>query len=906
MVVGNTCVKGGIRVDCLQSSQQACESKGCCWDPINKDKEEGKVGGVPWCYKQNPAVKGYELVSVKNTPNGLSGLLRVYDPTPLYGPDIQTLSFDVMMETESRIRVKITDSANQRWEVPNVVKTSAPVNKPTNTNYDFSYTSKPFGFAIRRKSNNEVIFNTTSNPQSPFNGLIFKDQYIEISSQLDNRSPLNVYGLGEHIVSLRLPLNSMYTLFAADRGTPKNTNLYGVHPFYLSHNSATLSSNGVFLLNSNGMDIYLSENSITYRTIGGVLDFYFFTGPHPEDVIQQYHQVIGTPYLPPLWSLGFHQCRWGYKTIGDVQTVVDKYRSNNIPLDTMWNDIDYMDKYYGFTYDPVNYPENQVQAFVNNLNQNHQHYVVITECGIPKPNIPNYAPWNDAIAMNVFLKNPAGQPFIGQVWPGLTSWPDYTHVNATKYWTKQIQTFLQTKAAASGLWLDMNEASNFCNGACGPNQLAKSRGVTSSSPPALPSSVSPATSSYREGFDPVNPPYPINNGNSREALNTKAIAMDTRGSYTIQYNAHSMYGMTEANVTRAVLEQVRGKRAFVLSRSTFAGHGHYAAHWLGDNVSDYDDLYEAIPGILSFQMFGVTLVGADICGFGGKSNEELCTRWIQVGAFYPFSRNHNAIGSPSQELYVWPSVAAVSREVLGIRYSLLPYFYTLFAQAHRFGGGVWNPLFFEFSNDTQTFGIDKQFLVGKHILVSPVLTEGATTLRMYVPPSAVWYDFYTGQKATISGWTVVSAPLNKIPIHIRGGSIIPRQTATLTTYETTRSPYELYVALNRSRGASGELFADDGETVGTAQSGNYVELKFMAEEKNNVGRVSVRVAKAGWSQGVQSMVLSKLHVWGVTVKPTSVKLNGQPLSFTYSAGQKLEVSLPTPTKFVQNLEVVWQ
>ncbi len=264
------------------------------------------------------------------------------------------------------------------------------------------HTDFPFGFAVTRRSDGEVLFNTTTT--GSFNGLVFEDQYIEISTQL----PPNpyIYGLGEHVRHLRIDADgSKHTLWARDAATPVNENIYGSHPVYLEMRNGR--AHGVFLRSSNGMDISVSSSPsprLTYQIIGGILDFYIFVGPEPESVIRQYHEVIGNPYMPPYWALGWHQCRWGYANLSEVQNVVQKYQENRIPLEgtprvwicfllllfmflwfrltVMWTDIDYMDHYLDFSFDPLRFPVAAMQSFVDKLHANGQHYVVIVDPGI--------------------------------------------------------------------------------------------------------------------------------------------------------------------------------------------------------------------------------------------------------------------------------------------------------------------------------------------------------------------------------------------------------------------------------------------------------------------------------------------------------------------------------------------
>lgn len=257
-------------------------------------------------------------------------------------------------------------------------------------------------------------------------------------------------------------------------------------------------------------------------------------------------------------------------------------------------------------------------------------------------------------------------------------------------------------------------------------------------------------------------------------------------------------------------------RPFLLSRSTFAGSGQYMGHWTGDIFSNWEDLRLSVADVLNFQMFGISYSGADICGFVGNTTEELCTRWMELGAFYPFARNHNSETTIDQEPYLWKTTAEASRIALGIRYSLLPYFYTLFDESHKQGTGVWRPLVFEYPQHVADFSDnDRQFLVGTDILVSPVLLENSVTVDAQFPPG-LWYDWYDYSliNSTSSSELVkLTAPLMHIPVHIRGGSILPTKSPKLLVKDTYETPYNLIIALDEKSQATGRLYIDDGHSL---------------------------------------------------------------------------------------------
>jgi len=401
----------------------------------------------------------------------------------------------------------------------------------------------------------------------------------------------------------------------------------------------------------------------------------------------------------------------------------------------------------------------------------------------------------------------------------------------------------------------MNEVSNFQNG--------ESENVTKEYPLG----------------DVNNPVYKINNWNSHQALNYHTTAMDCLHSGKIQeYNAHNLFGFLESIATHNTLISIYNKRPFVLSRSSFAGSGKYTAHWLGDNQSTWESLRSSIAGILDFNMFGVPFVGADICGFTGVTNEELCARWSAVGAFYPFSRNHH--DHQSQEPYNWPSVTTVAIKTLNARYSILPYYYTLFYYANQHGGQVARALWFSFPTDLNTWPIDQQFMIGGGILISPVLTQGATSVRAYFP-EAKWYNFWDGTVQTPNGFVTLNAALTDIPIHVQGGHIIPMQEPGYTIADTRANPFKLLVPLNSSNAASGSLYLDDGESVTNVQISliNYAAAS---------GTLTSTVTQSAYGT---LPVLNTVVVLGVAGPINKVTVNGGSISsFNFSTSNVLTIS----------------
>lgn len=327
---------------------------------------------------------------------------------------------------------------------------------------------------------------------------------------------------------------------------------------------------------------------------------------------------------------------------------------------------------------------------------------------------------------------------------------------------------------------------------------------------------------------------------------------------------------------------IRNKRPFVLSRSSFLSTGKHSAKWTGDNTARWDDLKSSIVSIMDFNLFDVPMIGADICGFMEDTNEELCARWIEAGAFYTFSRNHNTNGAASQELYLWESVTTAAKNALNMRYQLLPVLYTLFYQAQVTGATVIRSLWYDTPSDQTALGVDTQFMWGSSVMISPVLEQGAVTVNAYFP-MGLWYAFSTDPKqralavdASSGGvYKSLDTPLTAVNVHVQGGNILPLTDSTMTIAATRESGFTLLVALCPGGRATGELFWDDGEQVALT---NYTLVKYNAVVgENGKGLVAAVVEHDSYAESTQFKVKA-VQVLGLSTQikqqPKEIKLNG--------------------------------
>ncbi|KAI4475513.1 hypothetical protein M0802_015126 [Mischocyttarus mexicanus] len=648
-----------LRFDCLPefgANESECIKRGCCWSPVKQDSE---FINIPYCYyPDNWSLYKYENHTQDDT--SFSGYLKLTDNS-VYKKNIPLIKMEAVMVDNEIIRVKIFDPVNQRYEPPWPQASDTPSLDSVDLYpmYKFITDEEKVGFKIIRTSDNTTLFNSLG-----IGGFIFADQFLQISSILPSQ---NIYGLGEHRTNLKINNEwKRYAMFNMDQPPVEYANLYGTQPFYFMIEDSGFC-HGVLFLNSNPMEIMLQPTpAITYRSIGGIFDMYFLMGPTPQDVMRQYSDLVGKPFLPPYWSLGFHLCRYGYGTLEKTKEVWNRTRAAGIPFDTQWNDLDYMNKNKDFTYDNETFKD--LPEFVDELHKLGMHYIPLIDAGISASEASgSYRPYDEGVIEGIFIKDSiSNKPFKGKVWSnGLTVWPDFTHPKAKDYYLNMMQD-MHNKFKYDGAWIDMNEPSNFYNGhknGCINNELD-------------------------------NPEFkPMIMGNK---LSVKTLCMNAKHYLGPHYNLHNTYGTSHAIATNYALTNIRNKRPFIISRSTWVGHGKYAGHWSGDVFSTWHDLKMSIPEILNFNLFQIPMVGADICGFNGNTTPALCNRWMQLGAFYPFARNHNSDSTIEQDpVALGDLVVKSSKRAFTIRYWLLPYLYTLFYRAHMYGETVARPLFFE-------------------------------------------------------------------------------------------------------------------------------------------------------------------------------------------------------------------
>jgi alpha-glucosidase len=531
---------------------------------------------------------------------------------------------------------------------------------------------------------------------------------------------------------------------------------------------------------------------------GGQYTEYIFAGPDMSSMLEQYTWLTGRTAPPPLWSLGYHQCRWFNYTQETIEKLAARHRENRIPCDGLWLDIEYMDGYRVFTWNTDAFPD--VQGMLTSLADQGYRVITIIDPGVKFD--PGYWVFDQAKERDVLCRTEGNDIYIGQVWPGNTAFPDFVTEEARTWWGELNAAHV--KSGLAGIWNDMNE---------------------------------PATGSIE--------PYAMRFG---------------RGQYSHE-RYHNQYGLLMAmGTTAGLLEAMPDRRTFVLSRAGFSGIQRYAANWMGDNMSRWDHLWLSIPMGAGLGISGQAFVGADIGGFMGSSNAELFLRWMQYGTLTPFCRNHSAMGNVDQYAWAWGEVIQdLVRSAVELRYRLLPYIYAAFMQAAATGEPVQRPLVFDFQYDPTVRDIDDEYLFGPHLLVAPVLRAGSMARKVYLPEGS-WYEWHTDELLKGHSFVDAATPMDRIPIYARSGAVIPMwrdAPASTAGYHPSVIDLHLFVPVGEGSWYS-SLQEDDGLTFAALDGARYRTLFEVSRVDNRV-RVQAEVDGDGYPEFARTAFRLIIH-----------------------------------------------
>ena len=500
--------------------------------------------------------------------------------------------------------------------------------------------------------------------------------------------------------------------------TALQNNLYVSIPFTLV--LAEGQAWGFFLDSTTRVEFDLAHDDPQRAWFGasnGDLIYYVFCGPTPQDVLARYTDLTGHTPLPPLWALGNGQSRFSYETAEEVRQIARSFRERDIPCDTLHFDIDTLDGYRVFTWNPIGFPD--PEGLLAELREMGFHAVSIVDAGVKVDE--HYPVYTEGKARDLFCKTPHGNDYQNAVWPGICTFPDFTNPETRTWWGEQHRPLLD--AGVEGIWSDMNE-------------------------PAL--------------FIPLNstmPPDVIHPGGGKAQLHVQV---------------HNAYGSLMAQAAREGLLRLRPeRRPFIISRSGYAGIQRHALLWTGDNSSTWEHLTMSLSQLQNLGLSGVGWAGVDIGGYYGDTTGELLARWTEFGIFQPFCRNHSEKQTRHQEPWLFGEpYESICRAMLKLRQRLLPYLYTLFEECHRTGAPMLRPLFWAYPEDRATYSMDDEFLCGDTLLVAPVTRPGVEYRHVYLPAGS-WFHFWTGMRIDGPAHILVHAPLGQPAIYVRANTAVP-------------------------------------------------------------------------------------------------------------------------------------
>ncbi|MGZ4477492.1 MAG: glycoside hydrolase family 31 protein [Nocardioidaceae bacterium] len=574
----------------------------------------------------------------------------------------------------------------------------------------------------------------------------------------------------------------------ADRTSVEFDPFYVSIPFFYhqAHPAGTMA--GSFVDNGyRGSYEFSAPGEYRVSFAGGQYTEYIFAGPDMPAILTDYTWLTGRTAPPPIWALGYHQCRWFDYTQDAIEAIGRRHRDSDIPCDALWLDIEYMDGYRVFTWDTERFPD--PSGMLRRLAEQGFRVMTIIDPGVKYE--PGYWVFDQGLERDVFCKTEGGDTYIGQVWPGNTAFPDFVTEEARTWWGELNAAHVRSGLA--GIWNDMNE---------------------------------PSTGTI--------PAHPMRFGGGRYSHER----------YRNQYALLMAMG-----TTAGLLDSMPDRRTFILSRAGFAGIQRYAANWMGDNLSRWDHLELGITMGSGFGISGQAFVGADIGGFQGDSQAELFLRWMQYGTLTPFCRNHSEIGNADQYAWAWGAVVeGLVREAIRLRYRLLPYLYTAFVRSSETGEPVQRPLVFDHQYDAVVRDLDDQYLFGTDLLVAPVTAPGATARQVYLP-AGDWYDWHTGEPVGGSRFLVANTPMDRIPIFARGGAVVPMWVeAPPSTSGYQPETVELHLFVPRRDGTfSSQLAEDDGLTF-AARDGAFFRTRFTVVRDGSTVTLTAAVEGDGFPE----------------------------------------------------------
>ena len=609
-----------------------------------------------------------------------------------------------------------------------------------------------------------------------------------------------VYGLGE----MPRGINKRGWHYIANntdesRHSEDKLSFYGAHNFLLVRDGSTCFGLFVDFPGKVYYDIgYSRHDLLSFHTETPDYDLYLLSGGNENAICKEFRTLIGRSYIPPKWAFGLAQSRWGYKTEEDVREVARQYKEHDLPLDMICMDIDYMQDYADFTVNKERFPD--LAKLSADLKAQGIRLVPIIDAGVRVD--PNDSTCTEGLEKGYFCKKADGTPFVAAVWPGKAYFADFLRPEVREWFGHKYKAL--TDCGIEGFWNDMNEPSLFYS----PERLRAFLDDMAA--------LREKDNIEQEEF------FPRVVGGAMGLMNSPAdyasFYHEADGRKVRHDQVHNLYGGSMTRAAGEAFADLRpGQRTLLYSRSSFIGSHRYGGIWLGDNNSSWAQLLANIQMMPSVQMCGFLYSGADLCGFSSDTTPDLALRWLEFGLLTPLMRNHSAVGTRMQEYYRFPEVLPAVRNMIRLRYALLPYLYSEFMKAALENTSYFRPLAFDYPDDPDAQEVEDQLLLGEGLMAAPVYVQNAHGRHVYLPEPMKLLrlravDDYD-EEILPAGHHYIRCALDEMLLFIRPGHIIPVAQPANSTAELDDASLTLWSFLPDGESAEYRMYRDDGVTT---------------------------------------------------------------------------------------------
>lgn len=583
------------------------------------------------------------------------------------------------------------------------------------------------------------------------------------------------------------------------RHSEDKLSFYGSHNFLLVRDGSTCFGLFVDFPGKVYYDIgYTRHDLFSFHTETPDYDLYLLSGGNENAICKEFRTLIGRSYIPPRWAFGLAQSRWGYKTEEDVREVARQYKEHDLPLDMICMDIDYMQDYADFTVNKERFPD--LAKLSADLKAQGIRLVPIIDAGVRID--PNDPTCTEGLEKGYFCKKADGTPFVAAVWPGKAYFADFLRPEVREWFGHKYKAL--TDCGIEGFWNDMNEPSLFYS----PERLRTFLNDMAA--------LREKDNIEQEEF------FPRVIGGAMGLMNSPAdyasFYHEVDGQKVRHDQVHNLYGGSMTRAAGEAFADLRpGQRTLLYSRSSFIGSHRYGGIWLGDNNSSWAQLLANIQMMPSVQMCGFLYSGADLCGFSSDTTPDLALRWLEFGLLTPLMRNHSAVGTRMQEYYRFPEVLPAVRNMIRLRYALLPYLYSEFMKAALENTSYFRPLAFDYPDDPDAREVEDQLLLGEGLMAAPVYVQNAHGRHVYLPEPMKLLrlravDDYD-EEILPAGHHYIRCALDEVLLFLRPGHIVPVAQPANNTSELDDANLTLWSFLPDGESAEYRMYRDDGVTT---------------------------------------------------------------------------------------------